>query len=160
LPIGRWGILEDAITIIKRAIGHPNKNVNLAKTCIPWPRREPLPHELIDECNEQGVQLKLQTTEILGGVIGCCDDAVTQHVDSVVKSYKPLLEAVSHPRMTKQIEAMILRMCANTRINYQLRIHPPQLTHDAAQDFDRDIQDTFASIPGLTKTDVRDDECS
>ena len=150
---------KDAITIIERAIAHPNKNLNMRpdKTCILWPRRTQPPQQLIDACKTHNIGLKLRHTKILGGVIGCSDNAVTQHVDSVVNSYSPLLEAITNPHMPKQIAALILRVCANTRINYQLRMHPPQLTTIPANKFDAEIQTAFMHIHGLTDIDLHDE---
>ena len=143
---------QDAITVLERAIRHPNKNLNMHrdKTYVLWPRPSLPPRPLVEACKRLGVGLKLRHAKILGGVIGI--------LGSIVDSYRPLLDAITHPQMPKQIATKILTVCANTRINYQLRIHPPQLTQEQAKKFDTEVQQAFASIHGLKHTDLHDDD--
>jgi hypothetical protein len=149
-----WG---DAVIILKRALKHEKKNVNVSKTKILWPRNGPPPAELVKECESLNIELKLGSAEILGGIIGCADDDVRLHANTVVESYRPLLECLKHPTMSSQIATGILRMCANVRFTYILRTHRPELTKDAAIKFDEEIEQTFKTIHRLNHSDLHDD---
>jgi hypothetical protein len=66
--------------------------------------------------------------ESLGVMFGS-DASVTAHCDEAVAASEHFFECVSHPAITKQAAALLLRWCALPKLGYLTRTVDPMLTH-------------------------------
>ena len=116
--------------------------IKLSKSFCLWPRISVVPRSVVTGASSRGLALKEDgAAKVLGAFLG---DDVAAHglfVKERFAGYAESLQLLLHPAMPSQVAVLLLRSCVLPRANYLVRVSPPSATGQAAQAFDKQVQD-------------------
>ena len=130
--------------------GDPTGGVSLAppKSVFYWPNSTGPSSSVTRWADTHSLTIERSGLLLLGSMISHVPATLASFLSAKVDQHDSLFEALRHPAMPLRIATSLLRLCLLPAMQYQARLHPPDVTHDALHRFHQKILSTLDHILG------------
>jgi len=107
-----------------------------------WRHTSEPPRQLVDLCNDRGIQLVTRAMPLLGSLLSDDAESTASFMQAEIEKHREFFSLLLHRRMPVQAALSILRVCGLPRFTYLVRTLPSEMLVTQLAELDRLILDT------------------